>query len=373
MLRLPQRRASGIEFPGLAAPEQQKAGFMAKYGKAATLILATFPVLAMAQAPQVRPAPQQRPPAAPAASAAAVKPSPKPAVPPDSKRFVTNENFFHASPKPQPNSSAPADASQPGAANNAARPAAVRPASAPVISRPVMPVPLQPTAVGSAPQIHAPQSGLVQPVILTSAPAPASPTNESRAAVDYVSGRLTVVADNATLGSVLKLIAGKTGAVVDLAPELQNEPVIARLGPDSVREVLTGLLNSPRIDYIVFGTGDEPGSLHRIVVRTRNSFGRVAMADVRPPKPQPAVAEEEERLDANGHLAPRETSADALLTPEQRMEKWRKIREEMRQAEIKKQAEDREKEQTQPPDPPAIQNAPEPENPPQQQDNPPLP
>jgi hypothetical protein len=346
---------------------------MAKYGKAATLILATLPVLAMAQAPQVRPAPQQRPPAPPAASAAAAKPSPKTTVPPDSKRFVTTENFFHASPKPQPNSSAPADAGQPGAANNAVRPATARPAGAPVISRPAMPVPVQPAAVGAATPIHVPQSGpLVQPVIFTSAPASAPPVHESRAAVDYVSGQLTVVADNATLGSVLKLIAGKTGAVVDLAPELQNEPVIARLGPDSVREVLTGLLNSPRIDYIVFGTGDEPGSLRRIVVRTRNSFGRVAMAAVRPQKPQPAAAEEEERLDANGHLAPRETPADAQLTPEQRMEKWQKTREEMRQAEIKQQAEDREKEKTQPPDPPAIENAPQPENPPQQQDNPPL-
>src|SRR5438270_2385160 len=347
---------------------------MAKYGKAARLILAILPVVAMAQAPQVRPAPQQRPPApvAPAAPATTAKPAPKPAVPPDSKRFVTNENFYHASPKPQPNSAAPADAGQPGAANTAAHPAATRPASAPVISRPAMPAPALPAASGSAPPIRIPQPGLVQPVILTSAPAPALSTNDSRAAVDYVSGQLTVVADNAPLGSVLKLIAGKTGAVVDLAPELQNEPVIARLGPDSVHEVLTRLLDSPRIDYIVFGTGDEPGSLHRIVVRTRSSFGRVAMAAVRPPKPQTAAAEEEEKLDASGHLAPREMPADAQSTPEQRMEKWQKIREEMRQAEIRKQAEDREKEQTQPPDPPAVQNTPEPENPPQPQQNPPL-
>jgi hypothetical protein len=344
---------------------------MAKYGKAAMLIL--VPVLAMAQAPQVRPAPQQRPapPAAPAASGAAAKPpATRPVPPADSKRFVTNENFFHASPKPQPNSSAPAN-TQPGV-DNSGRPAvAGKPSSVPVISRPVMaPVVRPAAATAPVPEIRMPQPALVQPVVITGSTASAPGAHES-AAVDYSSGQLTVVADNAPLSFVLKLVAAKTGAVVDLAPELQNEPVVARLGPTSVREVLTGLLDSPRIDYIVFGTGDEPGSLQRIVVRTRHSFGQVAMAAIRQPQPRQQDPDEDVKLDANGHLLP--NAANTGETPaaqQQRMEEWQKVREQMRQAEIKQQAEDREREKTQSPDPPAPQNSPE--NPPQpQQDNPP--
>ena len=61
------------------------------------------------------------------------------------------------------------------------------------------------------------------------------------AAVDYSHGQLTVVSERATLGQVLKLVAAKTGGMIDVAPELQNEPVMARLGPGPVREVLTGI------------------------------------------------------------------------------------------------------------------------------------
>jgi len=176
-----------------------------------------------------------------------------------------------------------------------------------------------------------------------------------------------VVSNSASLGFVLKLVAAKTGAVVDLAPELQNEPVVARLGPGSVREVLTGLLDSPRVDYIVLGTGDEPGSLQRIVVRTRRSFGQVAMAAMQPRQPKQVQAEGEENLDQNGHLGA--ASAELQLTQEQLMENWKKIRAEKLQAEIKQQAQDRENERNQTPDPPMPPDNPPAENPPQ--DNPP--
>ncbi|HZD95364.1 MAG TPA: hypothetical protein VE133_13975, partial [Candidatus Sulfotelmatobacter sp.] len=174
---------------------------MAHYGKAARLILVIVPVLAMAQAPQMKPAPQPRP-AAPGAAAPAT---------------------------------------------------ATRPAAIPVIARPVVPQALRPAAAVAVPDLHVSQPAQLPPALMVTS-ANSSVKRDSSAGVDYAFGKLTVVADNAPLGLVLKLVAAKTGAVVDLAPELQNEPVMARLGPDSVRDVLTGLLDSPRIDYIVFGT-----------------------------------------------------------------------------------------------------------------------
>jgi hypothetical protein len=242
----------------------------------------------------------------------------------------------------------------------------------PVLARaqakpPDTPVPPRPPAA-AMPEIHIPQPAsqpAAQPVVRTAT----SPVmHNSTAAVDYSSGQLTVVSDSASLAFVLKLVGAKTGAVVDIAPELQSEPVAARLGPAPVREVLTGLLDSPRIDYIVMGTGDEPGSLKRIVVRTRQSFGQLAMAPIRPPQPHLDESAEEEKLDQSGHLLSN-APEDKVLSQQQLMENWKKARAEMIQAEIKQQAADRESEKTQPPDPPVPQDNPPAENPPA---NPPL-
>ncbi len=178
-----------------------------------------------------------------------------------------------------------------------------------------------------------------------------------------------MVADNAPLGFVLNLIAAKTGAVIDLVPELQNEPVVARLGPASVREVMSALLDSPRIDYIVLGAGDETGALQRVVVRTRHSMGLFAMSAPRAPQPKQEEAAEEETLDQDGHLV---SNGRTPTQAQQRMQNWQRSREAMRAAEIKQQAQERENDRNGSPDPPAPpQNNPpdppqnQPENPPQ--------
>jgi hypothetical protein len=191
-----------------------------------------------------------------------------------------------------------------------------------------------------------------------------SSSSPNSAAVDYAHGQLTVVSERATLGQVLKLVAAKTGGVVDVSPELQNEPVIARLGPGPVREVLSGLLDSPKVDYIIMGTGDSPSGLQRIIVRTRQGFSRTAMAAVHNAQSQPQP-QEEAKADETGHPANGLTPAEAKLTQEQLMENWKKTREQMRQAEIQQQAQDRENEQNHAQAEPQPEQPPPPDNPPQ--------
>jgi hypothetical protein len=269
---------------------------------------------------------------------------------------VTNENFYRAGAKPQPAASA-ATGMQPvvpaSAAGSTASPV-VRPNN-------FVPVP-QP----SMPQVAAsiPSQPLPQPAAIT-VPSSVAVDREASAAVAYVSGQLTVVAEHAPLGHVLKLIAEKTGAQVDLAPELQQEPVMARLGPAPVREVLTGLLDSPRVDYIVFGSGDEPGSLQRIVVRKRQSFGSMALGGLRSPQPQQQEMEGTQASPTGQVISRRNIPGQNEMTQEQRMEQWNKQRTQMLDAEMKQQAQDRENEKYQTPEPPAPQEVP------QQQDNPP--
>ena len=323
---------------------------MSNRAKAVTLVLAAVaPWLCVAQTGPAKPSPQQRAQAAPPANVAAPASQPAPA---DSRRFVTNQNFYRAGSATQPVSS----------------PANATPTRTPVAS-PVagvnrinnaLPVPQQPV-VASVPQ-PVPASLPIQPAVN-----PASVVTEPavRAAVDYASGQLTVVAERAPLGQVLKLIAGKTGAVIDLAPELQQEPVMAKLGPSPVREVLTALLDSPRVDYLIFGSGDEPGSLQRIVVRRRQSFGNNPMASFRAqPQQQQQIPGVEP--DASGQIISQGTvPAPNEATQDQRMEEWKKQRAQMLEAEMKKSAQERENEKYQPQDPPTPQETP------QQQDNPP--
>ncbi len=216
---------------------------------------------------------------------------------------------------------------------------AINPAAGPVrqlppttgtaTASPTQPAPAPQTVVNSLPmqgQPSLPASLMVTPTT--------SIAHNGTTAVNYAQGKLSILAENAPLGSVLKLVASKTGAVVDLAPELQSEPVIASLGPAPVQDVLTRLLDSPKIDYIILGTGDEPGSLQRVVVRRRKSFGQMAMA----PQPKPA-----EELDENGHLASNGLAPeDANLSQAELMDKWRQEREKRRIAEIEQQKVERE-------------------------------
>jgi hypothetical protein len=177
---------------------------------------------------------------------------------------------------------------------------------------------------------------------------------DSTATVEYVKGQLTVISHGAPLGLVLKLVAAKTRATVGLAPELQNEPVAAQLGPGSVREIITKLLDSPRIDYILLGMGNDSDNVQRIVVQSRRSLGRGALAEVRPP--QPVQDDEETRLDENGKMSNGLTPEEAKMTQDELRERWKKVREEKLQAEILQQKQDREREKLE-------ADSPQPQNP----------
>lgn len=240
-------------------------------------------------------------------------------------------------------------------------PANLQPAPAQPIIRPAAAIPASPTT-----------SPVIAPLAATLAPAPVAPPAAvatpptPEPTVHYASGQLSVTSQSASLGTVLKLISAKTGATIDLAPELQNEPVVAQIGPSAVRDVMTALLDSPKIDYIIMGSGASDGGLQRILVRRRQSFGRTEFAASRPfqPPPQP---ETEFKLNENVPPVAGVAKPQTPLTQEQLMANWQKAREEKRLAEIEQQRLERENEanRVEPPPPPE----PQPNN---NADNPPL-
>jgi hypothetical protein len=112
--------------------------------------------------------------------------------------------------------------------------------------------------------------------------------------VEFVLGKLTVVANHADLGKVLRLIAVKIGAEIQVEPEVAAEPAIVRLGPGSPSEVLGALLGSPRIDFIILGSEDR---VQRVMVSRRTSFGRESTLTAMTAQ-QEAAAERQESQDA---------------------------------------------------------------------------
>ena len=142
----------------------------------------------------------------------------------------------------------------------------------------------------------------------------------------------------------MKLISAKTGATIDVAPELQNEPVVAQIGPSAIQDVMSALLDSPKIDYIIMGSGAADGGLQRILVRTRQSFGRTEFAANRPFQPPQPRAENEFKLNEYAPPVAGVAKPQTALTQEQLMANWQKVREEKKLAEIEQQRKDRENE-----------------------------
>jgi hypothetical protein len=91
------------------------------------------------------------------------------------------------------------------------------------------------------------------------------PGSTGRAGVDYRGGLLSVVAENAELGKLMRIIGTRTGAQIDVGADVANELVMAHLGPASPNEVLTALLDSSHLTYIMIGED----KVSKVVIRRR--------------------------------------------------------------------------------------------------------
>lgn len=130
-----------------------------------------------------------------------------------------------------------------------------------------------------------------EPELVIPAAAPVTAHGSGDMAVDFRNGQLSVVADDAELGKVLHQVGEKTGASVEVAPEVTGERVIAHLGPGPAAEIVATLLNSPRIDFIMMGSNDQ-NSISRLIVRRKASFAKELpqLTAAAPPATQPEAS-----------------------------------------------------------------------------------
>ncbi|HEV2963035.1 MAG TPA: hypothetical protein VG649_14495 [Candidatus Angelobacter sp.] len=106
----------------------------------------------------------------------------------------------------------------------------------------------------------------VQPVALTPSQMPPSAPR-----ISYVGGKLTVVANNATLDDVLARVGNAISANIQGIQSQGGERVFGQFGPASPSQVLDTLLTGSRYDFILVGSAGNAGSVREIILSPRSA------------------------------------------------------------------------------------------------------
>ncbi|MFZ1919929.1 MAG: hypothetical protein WAU58_20340 [Terriglobales bacterium] len=182
---------------------------------------------------------------------------------------------------------------------------------------------IQPSLVPEKPLISASQA--LQTAPSATGPAAVQSTSvesksEDGTRVVYRNGQLTIDAHNATLADVLKLVAEKTGATIDVPPGSATEAIVEHAGPGMPNDVLTQLLNGSHFNFIIVNSTQNPQELAQVLLSVRPVDTGVAALAPAPTPLTPAVIYKPDPVLAAQPLPPRyDTSLQApseKMTPE---------------------------------------------------------
>lgn len=122
----------------------------------------------------------------------------------------------------------------------------------------------------------------LQPLPIDAPTAQAKPPTRDGARVTYRQGQLTIDAQNSTLAEVLKLVAEKTGATIEVPPGAGLERIVVHVGPGSPNDVLTQLLNGSQFNFIIVNSPQRPEDLAQVLLTLRQGD-----TDTPAPAPEP--------------------------------------------------------------------------------------
>jgi hypothetical protein len=122
-------------------------------------------------------------------------------------------------------------------------------------------------------------AGLLPMAQMTAAAQPGADTSaQSSPVVTYVDGQLTVNAENSTLAAVLKLIAEKTGAVIDVPAGSGQEKIFEHAGPGQPNDVLEQLLNGSAFNFIIVSSPQRPEQPAEVLLSLRGPEAPITAA-----------------------------------------------------------------------------------------------
>ena len=83
--------------------------------------------------------------------------------------------------------------------------------------------------------------------------------------VIYERGLLTIVAENSTLAEILEAIHSRIGGTTEFPAAAAGERATVHLGPAPLVSVLSALLLGSPFDYVIVGSGQEPGGMQIVL------------------------------------------------------------------------------------------------------------
>ena len=162
----------------------------------------------------------------------------------------------------------------------------IPPLPAPIATRPTDPIPTPLTRMTNAPVAGKSASGT--PLLpLPDDSAETAVATQNAPVVTYRDGQLTIDARNATLAEVLKLVAEKSGAAIEVPPGSGLERIFEHDGPAPAQDVLVRLLNGSAYDFIIVSSSQNPNMPAQVLLSLR---GEQALPGVPPEVTNTATA-----------------------------------------------------------------------------------
>jgi len=103
------------------------------------------------------------------------------------------------------------------------------------------------------------------------AASPAVKTAPDAPIVTYRDGQLTIDAKNSTLADVLRLVAVKSGAKIEVPPGSGLERIYEHAGPGPAQDVLVRLLNGSAYDFIIVSSPQTPNAPAQVLLSLRGA------------------------------------------------------------------------------------------------------
>ncbi len=113
--------------------------------------------------------------------------------------------------------------------------------------------------------------GILQPLQDEAAASSAVTTAPDAPIVTYRDGQLTIDAKNSTLAEVLRLVAEKSGAKIEVPPGSGLERIYEHAGPGPAQDVLVRLLNGSAYDFIIVSSPQTPNAPAQILLSLRGA------------------------------------------------------------------------------------------------------